>query len=128
MIVHKLYRTILVAFNTYITEPVTRIFVMSLLLIIIGLLTCVIRPYKENTTNIVAVLPYTANVCIVLVSIAKTLIMTFDCRTNCLLKSILLGYLDVCEDLFLIYIPISAVVLSSLYMGLKKCTGKNKSE
>ena len=128
LIVHKLYRTILVAFNTYITEPVTRIFVMSLILIVICLLTSIIKPYKENTANTFALLSYATNMCIALVSMFKVVMMTFDCRTNCPLKTILLDYVNVCEDFFLVYMPISVVVLSTLYMGLKKCTGKKKDE
>ena len=128
LIVHKLYRTILVALNTYVTESVTRIFVMSLILIVISLLTSVIKPYKENNANTVAMLSYAANLCIALVSMFKVFIMTFDCRTNCPLKTILLNYLDVCEDVLLIYVPVGVVVFSFLYMGLKKCTGKNKGE
>ena len=44
LIIHKLYRTILVAFNTYVTEPVSRIFLMSLILIMVAILNSVIRP------------------------------------------------------------------------------------
>ena len=128
LIVHKLYRTTLVAFNTYITEPVSRIFLMSLILMTVAILNSVIRPYKEDTVNTVAILSYAANLCIALISMFKVSIMTFDCRTNCPLTSILLGHLDICEDLFLIYIPIGAVVLSTLHMGLKKCTEKKKDE
>ena len=80
--IHKLYRTILVACNTYITEPLTRIYFMSLMLLIIAVLNAVVKPYKQNTTNSVAVLSYAANLCIAMVNIGKSYMMTFGVATN----------------------------------------------
>ena len=61
--IHKLYRTILVACNTYITEPITKIYFMTLMLLIITVLNAVVKPYKKNAANSVAIVSYAASIC-----------------------------------------------------------------
>ena len=126
--IHKLYRTILVACNTYITEPLTRIYFMTLMLLIIAALNSVVRPYKKNTANAVAVLSYVANICIAIINIGKSYMMTFTSITNESFRIILLSYLETCENVLLIYVPVTAAGLWVANQGIKKCSGKVKNK
>ena len=126
--IHKLYRTILVACNTYITEPLTKIYFMSLMLLIIAVLNAVVKPYKSNTANNVAILSYAANTCIAIVNIGKGYMMTFASFTNQSFRNILLSYLDTCENVLLIYLPITAAGLWVINQGIRKCTEKVKNK
>ena len=124
--IHKLYRTILVACNTFITEPFTRIFIMTIMLFIITVLNSIVKPYKKDNANSVAVFSYEANMCIAVVNIVKTVMMIFSCSTNCFFKDILVGYLDICENVLLIYAPIIGAGLWVLCQDITTCTKKLK--
>ena len=126
--IHKLYRTILVVCYTYITEPLTRIYIMTIMLFIISVLNCIVKPYKKDNANIVAVFSYAANMFIAVVNIAKSDMMTFSCSTNCSFRDVLLGYLDIYENVLLIYIPIIAAGLWVISQGIKKCMKKLKDK
>ena len=128
LLIHKLYRIILVACNTYITNLLSRIYTMTIFLIFISVLNTMIRPYKSSTANATATMSYAANFCIALVSIAKTIILTFDCRTNCSEKEVFLSYLDRLEDILLVYIPGVVMCLFFAYKIIKTCMGKKKNE
>ena len=91
---HKIYRIILVACNTYIADPLTRINVTSSFLLIIA-----VRPYKERTANITATLSYAANICIAVINVCKATLQKFDCIRS--FKGQLLTYLGWTEKLML---------------------------
>ena len=124
--IHKLYRTILVAGNTYINEPLTRVYFISIMLLIIAGLNAIVKPYKSSTANNVAILSYVANIFIAMVNIGKGYMMTFASMTNQSFKIIVLTNLDICENVLLIYLPITAASSWIINQGIKKCTGKVK--
>ena len=126
--IHKLYRTILVACNTYITEPLTRIYFMTLVLLIIARFNAIVKPYKDITANSVAVLSHVANICIAMVNIGKSYMITFASITNESFRIMLLSYLDTCENVLLIYLPITAAGIWVINQGIKKCTRKLKDK
>ena len=128
LLIHKLYRVLLVACNTYITDLLSRIYTMTLFLIFITVLNTLIRPYKSSTANATATMSYAANICIALVSIAKSGIMIFDCRTNCSYKHAFLSHLDKFEDILLMYIPVVAMCLFCAHKIIKTCMRKKKNE
>ena len=125
---HKLYRTILVACNTYITEPLTRIYFMTLVLLIMAGLDAIVKPYKNNTANSVAVLSYVANICIAIVNIGKGYMITFASITNQSFRNSLLSYLDTCENVLLIYLPVAAAGIWVINQGIRKCTKNVKNK
>ena len=127
--VHKLHRVGLVACNTYITDPLNKLCIMSVLLAAISVANAFTRPYKDIDTNRVAILSYMANLCIAFINIIKVVLITFGCQVNCTLKrDMVLWYLDKEENVLLIYLPAVLVPAALLYMGVQKCMGKSKEE
>ena len=80
--VHKLYRLMLVVCKTYILEPIVKLSVMSCILILITISNIFLKPYKDCKANKTATLSYMANLCIAMINIWKTGLVTFDCKTN----------------------------------------------
>ena len=126
--IHQLYRVVLVACNTYITEPLNRLWLMTFLLIFVTVINTVIKPYKNNTANLTAFLSYIANILIAIVNVFKTGLATFGCHTNCSLKTMLLWYLKTCENILLIYLPFSVLGCWTLFTGLRKYAFKSKRQ
>ena len=126
--VHKLYRVVLIACNTYITEHLPRLWIMTAILTLIVVLSIFVKPYKENKANGIAILSYAANLCIAMINVFKTALATFGCQTNCSVKKIFLWYFNLFENILLIYLPIAAFVCWILSKGLQKCKGKSKNE
>ena len=126
--IHKLYRVVLVACNTYITEPLQRLWFMTAILILVLIAHIFVKPYTETFANKTAFLSYTANLCIAIINIFKTALVTFDCKTNCSVKETLLWYFSLTENILLIYLPVAAVVCWVISIGLKKSKSKSKNE
>ena len=80
--VHKIYRVILVACRTFITEPVTRLYVMTGLVAMMTALNAFIKPYKEQTANTTATLSYMANLLIAIINIGKAQLVNYGCDTS----------------------------------------------
>ena len=123
---HKIYRIILVACNTYISDPLTRINVMSSFLLIIAVANTIVRPYKDRTANITATLSYAANICIAVINVCKATLQKFDCSMNCSFKGQLLTYLGWTEKFMLIYIPICVFCVWVVKTGIQKSREKSK--
>ncbi len=124
--VHKLYRISLVACNTYITDPVTKLFTMSGALVVITFANMVLMPYKDQKANMTASFSYMANICIALINVIKSGMVLYGCQTNCQHRNILLEYLGICETILLVYVPIIALCLWLLAKGAKKCKCQDK--
>ena len=125
---HMLYRVTLVVSNTYITEPVPRLLTMTSVLMVIALANTLVKPYSDNMANITASLSYAAGLCIAILSLWKTGLVTFDCKTNCSMKTTLLWYFEIFEKVLLVYLPVVAFIGWILYTVMKKCRSKPKSE
>ena len=126
--IHKMYRIALVACNTYLTDPLMRLLTMSILLIFIFTVNTFIKPYKTNETNVITTLSYLLNILIAILNICKAVLEKFSCKNNCSFSSIFIKYVDIIENVFLVYIP---VVMISLFMFLKvlrKCKKKDKAK
>ena len=126
--IHKLYRVVLVACNTYITDPLWRLWIMTIILMILAILNTVVKPYKDTRANLTSVLSYSANLCIAIINISKTTLATFDCKTNCSLKVTLFWYFGLCDNILLIYIPFTAFVGWVIFSIVKKIASKLKDE
>ena len=122
--VHKLYRLILVACHTYITEPLYRLYIMTGLLVVLCVISTVIKPYKDRKANVTSILSYTANLCIAIINIGKVNMLTFDCKSNCPLQSVFARYLDTIQRVLLVYVPLAAAVVWMVFTGVQKCRPK----
>ena len=67
--IHKFYRVALVACNTYITEPLQRLWIMTAILIVLTVLITFVKPYKEQRANQTAIISYAANLCIAIINV-----------------------------------------------------------
>ncbi len=126
--IHKAYRIILVACNAYITEPLPKLWAMTLVLFIITLLNIFAKPYKDKRANMTATLSYTANLCFAIINISKTVLLTFSCKTNFSVLATLLWYFSLGEKIVLVYLPVAALVVWVISVGIKKSQSKEKQE
>ena len=124
--VHKIYRVILVACRTFITEPVTRLYAMTVLVLVMTAANVFIKPYKEQRANKTATLSYIANFCIAVINLVKAHLVNFGCESNCGLRDTVLFYIEIFEDVLLRYVPIIALGGWVVYTGLMKCMKKLK--
>ena len=125
--IHKLYRVSLVACNTYITDPLKKLCTMSLVLMIIATVNTFTKPYNDSNTNRVAILSYTANICIAFINLCKTMLLTYGCQINCQLhRDTALWYLDKVENVLLIYVPLVLFPTALLYLAAQKCRNKER--
>ena len=72
--IHKFYRVALVACYTYITEPLQRLWIVTALLVFLAVLNTVVKPYKDNRANLTSILSYSANICIAIINLSKTML------------------------------------------------------
>ena len=126
--VHKIYRVILVACRTFITEPVARLYAMSVLVIMMTACNAFIKPYKEQMANKTATLSYIATLFIAIINIGKSHLVNYGCDTSCDHKDTVVRYMGKIEDLLLLYVPPVAVALWVLHTGLQKCLRKCKKK
>ena len=87
-----------------------------------------LKPYKDTRTNKTATLSYMANLCIAMLNLWKTALVTFDCKTNCSFKDILLWYINLAENILLNWLPIIAVGILLVYSLFEKYLSKSKNE
>ena len=126
--IHKIYRMILVACNTYISNSIMKLCTMSSFLLGIMLLHSLLKPYKKRPANVTAGISYVANCAIAMINLMKAALSEYGCQINCSNKSKLLGYLDTAEQILLVYVPIASVCLWLLNTVLQKCLQKSKKE
>ena len=126
--IHKIYRMILVACNTYISGSVVKLCTMTSFLIGIMLLHSFFKPYKNRPANVTAALSYVANCGIAIINLVKAGWSDYGCQINCTDKSKVLEYLETTEQILLVYVPITSVCLWLLSTMLQKCVKKSKRE
>ena len=126
--VHKIYRIILVACRTFIMEPVTRLYVMGVIVMMMTACNALIKPYKEQIANKTATLSYIATQLIAIINIGKSYLVNYGCDTSCEHRDTVVRYMGVAEDVLLLYVPIVAMGLWVLQTGLQKCLKKCKKQ
>ena len=126
--IHQSYRVILVLCNTYITEPLPRLWAMTTVLMLITIANNFVKPYKDDKANKTAILSYAANLCIAITNVFKTAVVTFDCKINCSIVDTLLWYFSLCEKILMIYLPLVALVVWLICIGVQKSRSKDKKE
>ena len=126
--IHKLYRVTLVACNTFITEPISRLCLMTLVLIIVAIINTFVKPYNDNKANITASLSYAANLCLAVINVFKTALVTFDCKSNGSFQAIVVWYFDFTENVLLSYIPCVVIATWFVYTVVQKCGLKSKKD
>ena len=109
--IHKIYRMILVACNTYISHPIIKLGIMSSFLLGIMVLHSLLKPYKKRPANVMATFSYVANCGIAIINLIKTSASEYGCKIKCSDKSKVLGYLDTGEQILLVYVPIASVCI-----------------
>ena len=126
--IHKIYRMILVACNTYISHSIIKLCAMTSVLLGIMLLHSLLKPYKKRPANVTASFSYVANCGIAVINLIKAVLDEYGCNINCSNKSKILRYLDTGEQILLVYVPIASVCLWLLSKMLQKCVRKSKKE
>ena len=89
--IHKMYRMILVACNTYISHSIMKLCAMSSVLLGIIVLHSLLQPYKKRPANVTATFSYVANCGIAMINLMKAMMSEYGCQINCLDKSKVLG-------------------------------------
>ena len=126
--IHKMYRMILVACNTYISDSVVKLCTMTSFLLGIMLLHYLLKPYRKRPANVTAAFSYVANCGIAIINLVKAVWSDYGCQINCSKKSKVLEYLETVEQILLVYVPIVSVCLWPLSTVLQKCLQKSKKE
>ena len=127
--IHKLYRIALVACNTFITEPISRLCLMTLVLIIVATIAnTFVKPYNDYKANLTASFSYAANLCLAMLNIFKTALVTFDCKSNCSFQRTVLLYFDLTENALISYIPCVFIAAWFVFFMVQKCGVKNKKD
>ena len=124
--VHKLYRLMLVASNTYVTQPLLRLIIMTSLLVFMTICNVCVQPYKNRTANIVASVSYLCNIVIGIINMCIAVMEKFSCKTNCQLMLVVVQWFNKCEQILVIYLPLVAVALWFVVSRLTKCKRKDK--
>ena len=119
--IHQMYRMVLVTCNIYITDPLTKLYVMTAVVMVTTVVNTIVRPYKDNKANVTATLSYTTSICIAIINISKVVITAFGCETNCSFRHTLMWYLSKCEYVLLVYVPMVAVGVWFPCVVLQKC-------
>ena len=126
--IHKLYRVALVACNTFITEPMYRLCLMTFVLIVVTVVNSFVKPYNDYKANLTASLSYAANLCLALLNIVRSVMITFDCKLNCSFQATVLWYFDLTENVLLSYIPCVVIAAWFMFFIVQKCGSKNKKD
>ena len=104
--IHKLYRLILVACSTFITEPIYKLITMTSVLLLIAILNPLIKPYSDKKANLTATFSYGANLLLAMLNLLKAVVISFGVRSNFSLLTKVLWYFDLVENILLTYIPL----------------------
>ena len=126
--VHKIYRVILVACRAFTTEPITRLYFMGALVMMMTGINAFIKPYKELTANKTATMSYIANLCIAVLNLVKANYVAYGCDTSCNRRDTVVRYMNKVENVLLLYVPIVAMGLWVLHTGLQKCLKKCRKQ
>ena len=122
--IHKMYRMILVACNTYISDSVVKLCTMTSFLLGIMLLHYLLKPYRKRPANVTAAFSYVGNCGIAIINLVKAVWSDYGCQINCSKKSKVLEYLEIVEQILLVYVPIASICLWLLSTLLTKCVKK----
>ena len=126
--IHKLYRIVLVCCNTFITEPIYRLCLMTLVLIIVTVVNSIVKPYNDYKANLTASFSYAANLCLAVLNIVRSVMITFDCKSNCSFQGSVLWYFDLTENVLLSYIPCVVIAAWFMFFMVQKYGPKNKKD
>ena len=126
--IHKLYRVALVACNTFITEPISRLCMMTLVLIIVATINAFVKPYNDFKANLTASFSYAANLFLAVINIARSIMVTFDCKSNCSVQATVLWYFDLTENVLISYIPCVFIVGWFVFFMVQKFSPKKKND
>ena len=129
--IHKLYRLILVACSTFITEPIYKLITMTSVLLLVAILNPLIKPYSDKKANLTATFSYGANLLLAMLNLLKAVFKSFGVRSNFSLLTKVLWYFDLVENILLTYIPLVFVFVWGLYViadKWQKKKNKNKKE
>ena len=119
--IHKLYRIVLVTCNAFITEPIYRLYLMTLVLITVN---SIVKPYNDYKANLTVSFSYAANLCLAVLNIVRSIMITFDCRSNCSFQRTVLWYFDLTENVLLSYIPFVVIAAWLMFFMVQKCRSK----
>ena len=101
---------------------------MTLVLIIVATMNAFVKPYNDNKANLTASLSYAANLCLAVLNVLKTGLVTFDCKSNCSLQATVVWYFDWAENVLLSNIPCVVIATWFVYTVFQKCGLKSKKD
>ncbi len=122
----KLYRMSLVWCSTYVTEPFPGLRAMTSLVLTVLLLTALVKPYKDNTNNKVALLPYLTSTCIAIINVAKSVLVFGVYQPSVSVLSVL-SYMDIVDNILLSGLPLLALCLWIFFLVWKLVRGKKSA-
>ncbi len=122
--VHKFYRLVLVVANTYLTDPVIRLYTMSQTLLIITLASAFVKPYKDAKANKTATVSYVANISVATIAIGKAYLLKYGYQSTYVSRESLLTGLGMAEKVLLVWFPLCACILWVLHLVVEKLKSK----
>ena len=120
--VHKLYRMSLVGCYTYIKEPLPRLSAMTSLVICMGMATMGVKPYKDSKANKTANLSYVASLCIAIINVSRSSLVTANYKVSSATVATTLHYFNLCENVLLTWLPLVAIVIWVLFSIWQRIT------
>lgn len=119
--VHKLFRVLLVACNTYITEPLWRLAGVTVAVLIMLVSSTLVKPYKDKRANLTSAFSYSATLVVAMINFGKAFMLTFESQRNMQLKVNILALFDLTENILIVYVPIAACLVWVLASAGGKC-------
>ena len=114
--VHKLYRVALVASYTYIMEPLPRLSTMKVMVIAMLLATGAFKPYDDDKGNKAANLSYIASIFIAIINFSRAWLNATNYEaTSDSVATTTLQYFDLCENILVSWLPVTALVIWTFY-------------
>ena len=101
---------------------------MTLVLIIVTVVNTFVKPYNDYKANLTASFSYAANLCLAVLNIARSILITFDCKSNSSFQTTVLWYFDLIENILLSYIPCVVIAVWFMFFMVQKCGPKNKKD
>ena len=101
---------------------------MTFVLMTISIVNAFVKPYNDKKANLTATFSYAANLCLAVLNMWKTGLVTFDCKVNCSFQTSVLMYFDIAEKILLTYMPLVFIGSWIVFTIIQKCCRKEKSE
>ena len=96
---------------------------MTTVVLFQAITTVFVKPYRDEITNKVAILSFSANLCIAFINMFRATLVSLVYEPNFLIESVL-NILQQCNSILLIWLPITAVGIWIICVSWKKLPEK----